>query len=185
MGVQLPVFWGEIAPCDHVVQIYEKDSTFLDALEGFIGGGLTAGDSTVVIATPVHLAALSDRLRARGIDVSAAIADEQYVALDAAATLERFMVDHWPDDEKFAEVVADVLDRAQAGGRSVRVFGEMVAVLWARGDNGATVRLEHLWKREVEARRVSLLCAYPRSGFTKDATSSMNEICAAHSRVVD
>ncbi len=31
------IFWGEIAPCDHVVQIYENDEAFLDMLKGFVG----------------------------------------------------------------------------------------------------------------------------------------------------
>jgi hypothetical protein len=26
------IFWGEIAPCDHLVQIYEEEGAFLDAL---------------------------------------------------------------------------------------------------------------------------------------------------------
>jgi len=38
------VFWGEIAPCEHLVQIYDNDGAFLDSLEGFVAGGLRAGD---------------------------------------------------------------------------------------------------------------------------------------------
>jgi hypothetical protein len=34
------VFWGEIAPCDHLVQIYEQEAAFMDSLEGFVGGGI-------------------------------------------------------------------------------------------------------------------------------------------------
>ena len=30
------VFWGEIAPCDHVVQIYEDNGSFLDMLTGLL-----------------------------------------------------------------------------------------------------------------------------------------------------
>ena len=29
-----------------------------------------------------------------------------------------------------------------------------------------------------------LLCAYPKVGFTQDASASMSEICAAHSKVL-
>ena len=38
------VFWGEISPCEHLVQFYEEDGVFLDTLEGFVGGGLRAGE---------------------------------------------------------------------------------------------------------------------------------------------
>ena len=44
-------FWGEIAPCDHVVQIYETDEIFINALVGFVGDGINSNDSCIVIAT--------------------------------------------------------------------------------------------------------------------------------------
>lgn len=61
------VFWGEISPCEHLVQIYQDEDVFLDSLEGFIAGGIQAGDGVVVIATPMHLASLNERLNARNI----------------------------------------------------------------------------------------------------------------------
>ena len=32
------VFWGEMSPCDHLVQIYQDDEILLDSLEGFVAG---------------------------------------------------------------------------------------------------------------------------------------------------
>ncbi|HWP13512.1 MAG TPA: MEDS domain-containing protein [Ramlibacter sp.] len=180
----IDVFWGEIAPCEHLVQIYDEESVFLDALEGFVAGGLDQGDGIVVIATPVHVRALESRLRARRVDVDAARAQDQYIALDAAQTLSKFMVDGWPDDDRFKALVTQLLSRAGAEGRRVRAFGEMVAVLWQQQHHGATVRLEHLWHRFCREEAFSLLCAYPKSGFTRDATASIQEICDAHSRVI-
>ncbi len=43
-------FWSEIASCDHVVQIYENDGVFVDALAGFVGGGINTGECVIVIA---------------------------------------------------------------------------------------------------------------------------------------
>jgi MEDS: MEthanogen/methylotroph, DcmR Sensory domain len=178
------VFWGEIAPCEHLVQIYEDDAVFLDSLEGFVGGGIQAGDGVVVIATATHLNGLHDRLWARGFDLDAARSQGRYIPLDAEETLSRFMVRQWPDDDLFEQVVIDLIARAGKNGRRVRAFGEMVAVLWARGHNGATVRLEHLWHRVCQTEAFSLFCAYPRIGFTQNADASIREICAAHSKVV-
>lgn len=180
----IEVFWGEIAPCEHLVQIYDEEGVFLDSLEGFVAGGLDAGDGIIVIATPVHLRVLKSRLEARGMDIDAARAGDQYIALDAVETLSRFMVDGWPDEAKFKSVVRALLSRAGGAGRRVRAFGEMVAVLWQQRHHGATVRLEHLWHRFCREETFSLLCAYPKSGFTRDATVSIQEICDAHSRVV-
>lgn len=36
------VFWGEIAPCEHLVQIYEDDEAFVDSLERFVAGAFGA-----------------------------------------------------------------------------------------------------------------------------------------------
>lgn len=179
------IFWGEIAPSEHLVQIYGNDAAFLDSLEGFVGGGLRIGDSAIVIASAEHRRALENRLVARGIDLAKARSGDQYIPLGAEETLARFMVNGWPDDERFNLVVNELLTRARKSGRRVRAFGEMVAVMWARGDQGATVRLEHLWHKLCQAEAFSLFCAYPRSGFTQDAAASISELCAAHSQVID
>jgi len=178
------VFWGEIYPSEHLVQIYQDDGVFLDSLEGFVSGGILAGDGVVVIATPLHLASLETRLAGRGIDLASAIAANQYLSLEAEATLAKFMISGWPDEILFERFVTDILATAKGEGRRVRAFGEMVAVLWAQGNNGATVRLEHLWHRLCREQSFSLFCAYPKSGFTLDASDSIKEICEAHSRVV-
>ena len=178
------VFWGEIAPCEHLVQIYQDDSVFLDSLEGFVAGGLWVGDAVVVTATPIHLAYLDDRLVKRGLETAAARSIDQYITLDAEETLSKFIVNGWPDDDEFRRLVVDIIQRAKKGGRRVRAFGEMVAVLWAQGNNGATVRLEHLWHRLCREEMFSLFCAYPRIGFTGDVSVSIKEICDAHSRIV-
>jgi hypothetical protein len=178
------VFWGEISPCEHLVQIYENPEVFLDSLEGFAAGGLSSGDGVVVIAMPAHLSALHERLSARGFDLDQARSCDQYIDLEAEETLAKFMRNGWPDESLFMCLVSDLLARAGTGGRRVRAFGEMVAVLWENGHNGATVRLEHLWHGLCQKEAFSLFCAYPRIGFTQDADASIREICAAHSRVV-
>ncbi|HVT39058.1 MAG TPA: MEDS domain-containing protein [Gemmatimonadaceae bacterium] len=177
------VFWGELAPCQHLVEFYDHDQVFLDSLEGFASGGIRAGEAVIVIATEPHRRALEDRLAARGIDVELARSRQQYIDLDAEATLATFMSNGWPDDDLFMQAITRLLIRAGAPARPVRAFGEMVALLWARGDNAATIRLEHLWHTLCLARGFSLFCAYPKSGFTEDASASMREICATHSKV--
>ena len=179
------IFWGEIAPCEHLVQIYQQDAAFLDALEGFVAGGLRGGEGVVVIASPCHLQALEGRLHAQQIDLRLATLEDRYIALHSERTLAKFMIDGWPDDYLFERVVTELLKRAgQRGRRRIRAFGEMVAQLWADGHNGATVRLEHLWHRLCHERGFSLFCAYPRIGFTQDADEAIKEICAAHSKVL-
>lgn len=203
------VFWGEISPTEHLVQLYGDDEAFLDSLEGFVVGGLLRGEAVIVIATHEHRNALERRLGQRNdFDLTAAREQDLYIAEDAEETLSKFMVERdgqsWPDDHRFERVVGNLLMRARWGGarrhceksngeRTVRAFGEMVALLWARGSTGATVRLEHLWNRvrvlgsgagKNGGAGFPLFCAYPRSGFTQDAQASLRDICACHTQVV-
>jgi len=178
------IFWGEIAPSEHIAQFYDHDGVLLDTLTGFVSGGLNRGESTVIIATPEHLRALETRLLDSHVDLVGALMEDRYIALDAEATLARFMVNGWPDEERFDRLIHQLLGRATVKNRRVRAFGEMVALLWARGDVAATVRLEHLWQQFCVSRPFSLFCAYPKAGFTKNPQKSLDEICAAHSRVI-
>jgi hypothetical protein len=180
------VFWGEIAPCDHVVQIYDTDGVFLDALAGFVGGGINANDVCIVIATPAHLSALEERLTSYGISITGLIADDRYIPLNAEELLSAFIVDGWPDEAAFNSTVSSLLQRARGfSNRKVRAFGEMVAILWAQGNIGATVNLEHLWNKFVTNESFCLFCAYPKAGFTDDIADSMRHICLAHSKMID
>lgn len=177
------IFWGELAPSEHLVHFYQDEGGFLENLGGFVGAGLSAGEAIIVIATASHRSSLEMRLAGLGHDMGLAREESRYIALDAADTLSRFMRDGWPDEERFSATIREVLAQAAAG-RRVRAFGEMVALLWGRGENGATVRLEHLWNEFCRSHALALFCAYPRIGATRDLDASLAEVCALHSRVV-
>ena len=178
------IFWGEIAPCDHVVQIYENDGIFLDALTGFVGGGINGGECVIVIATENHLNALNSRLRDYGISIDTLINDDRYIPVEAEEVLSMFMVDEWPDEKLFMQTISSLLIRGQSKGRQIRAFGEMVALLWAKGMNGATVRLEYLWNKYCEQHEFCLFCAYPKTGFTQDINESIMNICSCHTKMI-
>jgi len=178
------VFWDEIAPCDHVVQIYENNEAFLDLLEDFVLNGIKADESVIVIATAEHLKELNKRLKAESLDLEYLNSQNQYIPLDADEALSKFMINGWPDRELFMAMVTDLLYRAKTNSRKVRAFGEMVAILWAKGYSGATVRLEYLWNKFAETEAFTLFCAYPQSGFTQNAIASVIHICGAHSKMI-
>ncbi len=89
-----------------------------------------------------------------------------------------------PDPQRFADVVGGMLARL-GGGRRVRAFGEMVALLWAEGNGRGAVRLEELWNELAERYCFSLYCAYPISGFRGEVHGqSFADICTKHHRVI-
>ena len=183
-ATQIPIFWGEIAPCEHLAQFYEHEDVLLNTLAGFVGGGLKHGEGVIVLATEEHLKALDQRLQATGVNLEQAKSQDQYITLPAENALAKFIVNQWPDDQLFFDFVAELVARAQNGGRRVRAFGELVALLWARGHVAATVRLEFLWHQLCHQKSFSLFCAYPKAGFTKDPLKSLDVIRATHSRII-
>jgi PAS domain S-box-containing protein len=178
--------WSEMGESDHFVQFYENDAFLVDEVSRFVGAGFQGSGCVIVIATKPHRDGFDTRLRARGVDAAAARESGHYIAMDAAETLSKVMVNGWPDESRFVEVVGSVVARAADGGRGrVRAFGEMVALLWAAGNEGAAIRLEELWNNLGRQHAFALFCAYPTNGFSKkDHGQPLLKICAAHSQVI-
>jgi PAS domain S-box-containing protein len=175
-----------VGQCEHLVQFYEKDAFLLDALSEFIETGFDAEDACLVIATKAHREALEERLQANGLDLAAAHMRGEYLSLDAAETLSQFMVDGWPEQERFSEVVRSIIVRAAKDRRHVRIFGEMVALLWTEDNQAAAIRLEELWNElQHTTSPFSLLCAYSMDNFAGEMYGEpFTEICQQHSGVI-
>jgi hypothetical protein len=190
--------WAALAPSEHIVQFYQDDRELLDTLTAFVGEGVKAGESLVVIATPEHLRALRHRLVDIDADMMRAMFEDRYIAIDANVALTSFMVNDLPDETLFGEFARNLLRRASVQNRKVRGFGEMVALLWARGNREATVRLEQMWERFCDTHAIAVLCSYPIAAFpaihtnvslageSSDDSSSaaVSRIRAAHTRVI-
>ena len=147
----------------HAVQFYETDGYLAESIADYIADGLHAGEAGVVIATAAHRAALEARMTALGIDVVAATAEGRYVGLDAQTTLGHLMVEGRLSATAFVTRIGETIVRARGddGGRRVRAFGEMVALLWADGREEAALELEELWNDLARSIPFALICAYP------------------------
>ena len=178
------VDWGAIPQGEHFVLVYEDESDLLRALAGFTDHAMDAGAVAVVIATAAHLSSLRAQRLALGHDPDRDQGLGSYVALDAADLLSRFIVDGLPDPLRFEAIMDAIMAPARASGRPVHAFGEMVALLWAQGNEAATLALEHLWDDFCKSRGVTLFCAYPRIGATRDLGDSLAEACRIHARVL-
>ncbi|HEX3967447.1 MAG TPA: PAS domain S-box protein [Edaphobacter sp.] len=172
----------------HSVQFYEEDSSLIDALARFIGSSLLAGNSAIVIATEAHRKSLVEHLKARGLDTAPAIGEQRFLLLDASETLALFMLDGRPDPDRFLSCMDSLLSRVHAVSKNrapLAAFGEMVALLWADGNQNAAVELEQLWNRLAETHCFHLHCAYPIHLFAdRHDAESIKAICAEHSSVI-
>ena len=168
---------------EHLVAFYETEERLVATVVAHLAPALLNRDAAILVATPEHREAFADELQMAGVDLDAAAREGRYLALDAADLLSRFMVDGTPDAARFREIVVALLDRVSEEGREVRVYGEMVALLWAAGHVTSTIALEDLWNELVAELGFSLFCGYPISGFDVQSRSAFEHICGQHSAV--
>ncbi len=62
--------------------------------------------------------------------------------LDASETARGFMVVGWPDPAGFWQAISPMLRQVAKAGQRVRVFGEMVALMWDAGLIDAAIEVE-------------------------------------------
>ncbi len=101
------------------------------------------------------------------MDVESARARGQLTVVDADEFLPRFMREAMPDSAPFLGLAADVIGQARAGGRypKVRWWGEMVNVLWERGDAAASMNLEDLFDQLAKRHDIAIFCSFLMDNF--------------------
>ena len=176
---------GPVCGHDHLVEFYETEAFLVDTVAGFLVPALRDGDAAIIVATPAHRHAFEKALEEAGLDVDAIAREGRYAAFDARDVLARFMVGGTPDPSRFAETIGAVMNRVGEGGRQIRVYGEMVALLWDDGNVAAALELEDLWNDLAATRAFVLLCAYPMSAFDDPASAqAFKRICTQHTSVI-
>lgn len=98
---------------------------------------------------------------AAGIELAEGRRCGRYIALDVSAALATFMVDGMPDAARFRTTIGQLVSRAAENEHNVRIYGEVVAVLWDEGNVTAAIALEDLWNDLSSRYPFSLFCAYP------------------------
>jgi MEDS: MEthanogen/methylotroph, DcmR Sensory domain/Histidine kinase-like ATPase domain len=170
---------------EHVVQFYERDLDLVTTVSAHLTDALGAGDVAVVVATPAHRRAFLSAMSAAGVDVDTAQSSSTLVVADAAETLAAFLVDGAPDTAAFDQVIGGLVQSAGSGGRRVRVYGEMVALLWEDGQVASAIELEELWNKLGDRVPFSLFCAYPAELVSgDDQAEALADVCHLHSTVM-
>ena len=169
----------------HVVEFYPSDELLGETVSQYLQPALRGDDAVIVVATEQHRHLFESALVGVGVDIEGARSAARYIDLDAEETLSLFMVDGAPDPALFEATTGGLIARAASGGRRVRVYGEMVAVLWAQGNVAAAIALEDLWNELARSHRFSLFCAYPLTAFDAEGvTGAFRTICEQHCTVI-
>lgn len=151
-------------PRAHAVQLYGHDDDALVAgLARYVRDGLVQGDATLVISTTAHWGAVLHQLRREGVGLAGPVREGTLVFLDADAVLARLVSEDPLSWESFQGIVGAEIRRLRARSelRGLRVFGEVVGLLWLQGRCATALHLEELWNRLAETDPFQLHCAYP------------------------
>src|SRR5580700_1467184 len=166
---------SDAGPCDHIVQLYQDEDFLSRAVCRFAGGALANGEGIILVPTLTHWNAIRPRLEAEGVDVKAAQERGQLTVVDADECLPRFMRNSMPDSSIFLGLAADVIGQARAGVRyqKVRWWGEMVNVLWERGDVAASMSLEDQFDQLAKKHDIAIFCSFLMDNFNGEVHTHM------------
>lgn len=169
----------------HVVQFYDADEELAETAGDYLAGAIAEAGAAVVLATPSRCAGFEAQLAAGGVDVGAARRDGTLVCLDATRVAPRLTRAGRLDPAAFdTQVRPAILTAGEAPG-PVRIYGEVVALLWAAGQVNAALELEGLWNELGQQIPFSLFCGYPRALVgSSQHQGAVADICRLHTAVV-
>ena len=165
---------GNAAPCDHIVQLYQDQDFLNRAVCRFAGAAIANGEGVILVPTPSHWHGIRPRLEAEGVDVAAARRRGQLTVVDSDEFMPSFMRESMPDSPVFLGLAADVIGEARSGRyQKVRWWGEMVNVLWERGDVAASMNLEDLFDQLAHQHDIAIFCSFLMDNFNGEVHAQM------------
>ena len=163
------------APSDHIVQLYQDQEFLNRAVCRFAAAAITNGEGVILVPTVAHWDAFRPRLESEGVDVKAAEKRGQLTVVDADNLLPTFMRGGMPDSPVFLGLAQNVVSKARGDGRypKVRWWGEMVNILWERGDVAASMALEDQFDQLAHEQDIAIFCSFLMDNFDGDVHARM------------
>jgi hypothetical protein len=152
-------------PCGHIVFPYTNEAQFIEAVCLFTSAGLRNGDAVLLVMEQGHCEPIRQQLQESGFDLADLESKGQLICEAAEELMATFIFDGIIDEYVFKSRIAGLIQTAKEASSTgqVRVFGEMVNLLWTENPP-ATHRLEELWNDVIKLHSVPLLCAYAMGG---------------------
>jgi CheY-like chemotaxis protein len=155
----------------HSMQFYRTSEQLAAGVAGFLAPALTAGDGAIVLATAEHWQRFEAALADAGCDPARARARGELQVVDARSLLGALSVDGRVVDRRFDQVLMPLMAGAAQAHRRLRVYGELVDLLWQGGDVAGALALEQRWNRLLATTRCDLHCAYAAPASALQQTS--------------
>lgn len=170
---------------NHIVQVCRDEAFLVNAVTHFVSAGLKVDDASIVIATPAHRLAFIASLKRLGHSVQNAKGEGKLRFFDAELLLSSLLADGMPEWKAFEKYMGSILRVAQSKHKNVRVYDEMVNLLWQKNKLDAAVRLEEFWNEMSIQLNFSLLCTYTMDSLNPDAyAGSLERICKCHTHLI-
>ena len=173
------------ADIGHAVQFYREDAELYDTVGTYVAEAIREGGVSIMIVTAARREGFDEALVSAGVDPIAAREDGRLLSFDAATMLARIMRCGRLDRAAFLATAGAAVHRAAESRRPVRVYGEMVSLLWNVGDVIGAIELETLCNELRREVGFSLLCTYPGEALSDDShADALSAVCRLHSAVL-
>lgn len=114
------------------IYISRMNRSLMALLADFFAEGLVRGSLCITILTPRHQRMLNRRLKAKGIDIQAAVKQEQFFILNVKDMFPAIGPADAFDEVEYYKVIEKISARAAAKKQSIRAFGEVIGLRWPR-----------------------------------------------------
>jgi hypothetical protein len=169
-------------PSGHLVYPHTDAAHLAEAVGLFASTGLRQGEAVILIMSASHCKPIRERLQREGFNLHELESTGQLVCASAEELIPTFLFDGVIDEHRFKTIFGALIEKAKNSHgkrRPVRVFGEMVDLLW-QSNPRITERIEDLWNEIIEAHSVPLLCAYSLAGVKPGAFPEALMACHSH-----
>lgn len=165
----------------HAVLFFDDEAARLREVVNFVSNGIRAGESVFLALTSPIAESLTAALPA---DVLALVQQSEcFMIVEAHATLALLVRDGTLDPAAFEAHVASNVRRFREERGPVRVYGEIVTLLWSDGNAVAALQLEKLWNELQKQFSVTVLCAYPLA-LVAEGSEEFASVSGCHSRTL-
>jgi hypothetical protein len=129
-------------PSDHIVCPYTDDNDLVDAVALFASSGMVKKEAVILVVAAKHTDLIRQRLEQDGFDIPDLQESGQLVFANAEDMLAAFLLDGIIDEHRFKTGLGSLIDKAgmhNGRTRPVRVFGEMVDLIWTSNPDATRV----------------------------------------------